>query len=436
MAKIIFFALATITQQYVINYINESFVKPRISKHIIVWIYVIANCIQVTIAQVMPGALFFKMLFGWFFLIGILFFFYEGSYKRKIMAFIETLAITFGSDIITTQLYFRICKHPLDIAMTYTIDRSIMGFLCSIIQIPFVYIINRIQKKFKLNLNLNGKQWKYLAIIILSQIMSLSIYDFGFYAMNEYMNEMVIIAGICLLTFDIWICRVIVLLEVKKETEESIVNMAEWNKMMTEYYSDVSDKINKLSDLSDIYENKLKNIYALAGKEYEGQTELNEYEFVECDNTVVNKIIKKVCLDLQKMNCKYDIQMNIPNEIEIEIMDLSSVFINLFDNAMCAIKKYMDEKGINDEKINQNLKYHLRVVADYVDGELVVEVKNIKSRSDKVRRINDMFITTKENKDAHGYGIQIIKRVAEKYNGAMTIEYDDNSFDNKVILKV
>ena len=49
---------------------------------------------------------------------------------------------------------------------------------------------------------------------------------------------------------------------------------------------------------------------------------------------------------------------------------------------------------------------------------------------------NDIFITTKENKEAHGYGMQIIKRIAKKYNGTMEVEYDETSFVNKVTLKV
>ena len=46
------------------------------------------------------------------------------------------------------------------------------------------------------------------------------------------------------------------------------------------------------------------------------------------------------------------------------------------------------------------------------------------------------IITTKQNKDVHDYGMQIIKHIVQKYHGSMEVEYNKNIFINTVKLKV
>ena len=342
------------------------------------------------------------MFFGMFFLLGILFLLYDGSVKRKLMAFVETMVITFSADVITTQIYFSIGVSAADLLRDYSLQRFVITFTCCLIQVPFVYFIRRIQRK--LRLNLSAKQWVYMLIIILSQLFALFMYDFGMYE-NQYMNGIVVLAGIGFLIFDIWISSIIILLEVKTETEESIENMTEWCKMVTDYYLDVSDKMNRLSDSSEKYVSKLEAVYTLAGKEYESIKSHKDSEIPQCENKIVNSILKNVIMELERISCTYHIQFSIPDEINMEIMDLSSIIINMFDNAICAVEKCINEgknevQDISKSGINMGEKYHLRARAEYTDG------------------------------------IKIIKRIAEKYSGSMNIEYDDESFKNRAILKV
>ena len=69
-------------------------------------------------------------------------------------------------------------------------------------------------------------------------------------------------------------------------------------------------------------------------------------------------------------------------------------------------------------------------------NELKIEVKNVKSTKQKVRLLEDKYITSKKDKSIHGYGMQIIKRTADKYDGNMEVEYTSNSFKNSVTLQL
>jgi hypothetical protein len=66
---------------------------------------------------------------------------------------------------------------------------------------------------------------------------------------------------------------------------------------------------------------------------------------------------------------------------------------------------------------------------------LVLEFENIKSVSNKINKLEDKYITSKQDSSAHGYGMQIIERIAKKYNGEMNATYSSESFRNTVVLR-
>lgn len=47
---------------------------------------------------------------------------------------------------------------------------------------------------------------------------------------------------------------------------------------------------------------------------------------------------------------------------------------------------------------------------------------------------NPNFLTTKENKEIHGFGMQIIRNVAEKYQGMIQIDATDERMKINVLL--
>ena len=57
------------------------------------------------------------------------------------------------------------------------------------------------------------------------------------------------------------------------------------------------------------------------------------------------------------------------------------------------------------------------------------------SAKQKTRRVEDRLISSKKNKETHGYGMQIIERIAKKYGGSMQMEYRDTKFINKIVME-
>lgn len=98
--------------------------------------------------------------------------------------------------------------------------------------------------------------------------------------------------------------------------------------------------------------------------------------------------------------------------------DINIIIGNLLENAIEAAIQ-------TDEKL-------LDVFMEFKQGILKVEIKN--SFNGEIKKNQKGFITTKERKELHGIGLQSVKKIVEKYNGALTISISENIFCVKLIM--
>ncbi|WIV11587.1 sensor histidine kinase [Proteiniborus sp. MB09-C3] len=117
----------------------------------------------------------------------------------------------------------------------------------------------------------------------------------------------------------------------------------------------------------------------------------------------------------EKINMNLDIQL--PQNLSFNYIDLSIVIGNLLDNAIEACLN----PSVNEPLIN------LRI---FTKGYyLVIEVSNSKSNmvSTESESLGNRF-TTKEDKENHGFGLSNIKRIVNQYEGLLKIEDKENIF--------
>lgn len=84
--------------------------------------------------------------------------------------------------------------------------------------------------------------------------------------------------------------------------------------------------------------------------------------------------------------------------------------------------------GINVEKMN----LYIIVYAKFDGNQLNIKVKNSRSRKRRINKLGNKYLTSKNNKSTHGYGLQVIESIAKKYDGKMMISYGDGWFCNEV----
>ena len=95
--------------------------------------------------------------------------------------------------------------------------------------------------------------------------------------------------------------------------------------------------------------------------------------------------------------------------------DIFYVLGNLLDNAIEAVEKCdADNRYINVKMMNKNNMFQL-----YIENSYIIEPHKKGKR----------FISTKENeKSEHGWGIENVKEIVERYKGMLDISYQNQRF--------
>jgi len=111
----------------------------------------------------------------------------------------------------------------------------------------------------------------------------------------------------------------------------------------------------------------------------------------------------------------------LPVDISMDERDLVSLFSNLLNNAFEAANKASDKYVA--VKVDEKKKGLFIVVKNSYHGEIV-------------EKLDGDFMTTKDDKENHGFGVRIIKNVVEKYGGKVKFSYSDGEFVSTVIFDV
>ena len=96
--------------------------------------------------------------------------------------------------------------------------------------------------------------------------------------------------------------------------------------------------------------------------------------------------------------------------------DIYSFFENALQNAIEAVMNVDEEKRIISLKITG------------VKSIISIHIENTINQSSKLKIVNGLPETIKENKNYHGYGMKSMRMIIEKYDGALNISIEDGMF--------
>lgn len=140
---------------------------------------------------------------------------------------------------------------------------------------------------------------------------------------------------------------------------------------------------------------------------------LEEYSNVShSGNRILDVIIDKYITECGINNISFSFDVKNNNLSGLEYHDTVSILGNLLDNAIEAALT-SEEKAITFE-------------TDYRNNYSVIIISNScgtqpKFESDKT------LVTSKENKKLHGFGLRSVKKAIKKYDGDISLEYDENN---------
>lgn len=232
----------------------------------------------------------------------------------------------------------------------------------------------------------------------------------------EFTKHSVIIAIIFCNIFLIVIIKKIIK-NMKNESEMKALN--DKLDMQYNHYLSIQESQIKVRQLYHDINNHMACIKRIQNKDVNEyidsiNDELKDYKTTFNTSNMILDIIlnekKSIC---NKNNIELFCDINFSQCYFIEMIDVSSIFSNILDNAIEACKKVESNRYINIRGI---------IVKSYY----VIKCENSKNNEIKIK--NKKIITSKKDKFLHGIGLTSIKSSLNKYNGELEIINEENEF--------
>lgn len=184
------------------------------------------------------------------------------------------------------------------------------------------------------------------------------------------------------------------------------------NETMNVMAHDYKNHVMTISNMSDSLEIK-EYINNMLG-------EITKYNQIgKTKNRLLDVILSKYTDICNDRGIKFETDIMTDNLSFINSYDISSLFNNILDNAVEAAS-LSSGRYIHLEVTSSLNSYHKIIAANSCDNE---------PNSEKGK-----LITTKINKDIHGFGTKSIRKIVNKYGGEFQWEYNNQSKQFKLII--
>lgn len=144
-------------------------------------------------------------------------------------------------------------------------------------------------------------------------------------------------------------------------------------------------------------------------------------EIIHTGYSAIDSIVNFKLQSAKQNGVKVNANSSIPPNLNFSSFDSTVIFGNLLDNALQAV-------SLVDKNAFIVLTMH------YSKGMLIIKVSN--PFINEVKIVDGKIISSKSDKENHGYGLKSVKEVVEKYNGTIEIKTDNNIFTITAVLYV
>lgn len=190
-------------------------------------------------------------------------------------------------------------------------------------------------------------------------------------------------------------------IEIIHEQEQQLSdNYKEYREFLYNYHkhlSQISDSENKMSVMNTVLDEITNDFKKLKIKKY-------------CANTITNVILNQTARRCKEADIAFDVNAELPQELGINDIHLCSIFNNLFNNAVKANEFVERDRFIT---VNCSLKGNYMHVS-----------------------VENAFDPGHKREKRKGYGMLILKDIADRYDGEYSVKRKKNVFRATFIAKV
>ncbi len=420
---IIFYLLTNILGTYVIfRYFNIFFKSMRKTNKVYLWgmaffYYICISLIHLVIANPRITMISNIILF---YMISLL---YKNTFKKRLFSVL----------MIYLVLLFSECLSVLAITLLTSNNVIILGFAIS----QFIAL---------LLLELLNRRYYLKEDILIPKLQSIILFVFPlgaiilFYNSINYAPDYVSFANlIILLVFIILIYFIFdeinknykIILNQKVKYSNKLLEMKMYEQEKKSYqnqYEIIEKKEKKIGRLKHDMKNHILGLQQLwdNGNKEEFQEYIermgifNDDDIINTGNVMFDSILNYKISQAKNKGITVNVDIQIPTKLDIESFDVNVILGNLLQNSIEALEYVEGEKYIN-------------FIMDYKMSCLYIMIENpyyhiLKQNDDFV------YISTKNDIEKHGIGLESVKRSVSRYNGVIDIETISQKFTINIFL--
>lgn len=334
---------------------------------------------------------------------------------------------------------FAVCStFVLGVVCEGIVGRTAIGFLDdieSILVITYIisnfllYLVVLLLKRMlqeKEEILFPGIHWAILIVIPLISSIADVVLILGGY--KQWVNVTVIL---CLFIVNIAFFYLYAQMVDKCEVEVQNQALQQQNRAYFQQISVIQKSEERIARLRHDYKNHMIAIKDLIGndrtpellKYFETMEEIvqDKKQYVKSGNTTLDGLINYKLNFMKELGANIEVDVNVPEKLNIETFDGVVIVGNLMDNAIRALQDQSDGSFVMELK--------------YDRGMLFLHIRN--SYIGKIKRNGTTFLSTKEEPNSlHGIGLSNVKMTVEKYNGNLEIKTENNFFDVEIVMYI
>ena len=310
---------------------------------------------------------------------------------------------------------------------------SLMTHITVALVLGIIYFLkqrNKVKWK-KLWDGLSSKSYYWIIIMVVSMLTTVGGLGFASdYVENKQFND--IATFICVISYvSIGILSIfIVYIKQMNERMEQILQQEIFARNMQAYYYE--ELLKKEEDTRRYRHDMINHLMCINGLAKEQKNEeLMDYinnmqeqikhiqkSTYAVGNQILN-IVTNYYLSMLHSGINIKISGNADDRLRVADSVLCTVYANLLNNAVEELKKV--QKGY----------LHIK----FLQGEEYFQIEIVNSLSIESQNKENLLITEKADKKAHGFGLKNVKRAVADNNGKLDIKYDKEKFKVTVILR-
>ncbi len=339
---------------------------------------------------------------------------YSGSLKKTILLSVMCYAIQCASDVIAVFLFTKLSDNGnYELVSMYL---SVLLFYIIVIVLKNVYK-KQVQEEF-------SGQWSYLLISAICSICILYMIanDTGMARIT------IVVTGIVVLAVNIMLYRFYVSMSDRFIYEQDNILL---RKQMDIYEQQISANVENAEKIRAIRHDMKHHIREIKELSEKGMTkEINEYidmlagdineaqSYIDTGNAALDGIVNYYMSVSATENIIFDTNISVPQNMQIKTYDLNIIMGNLLDNA------FENTMMAKNKQVLLKMKYF----------NSILYISSINTYTGAIKKTGEKFISLKDN--SHGYGVDNIKRIVNKYNGNIEIDYKNNIFNISIMLYI